>query len=478
MQESRADSQSELYHLDRSLPLPLYIQLADGLECEMREGRLAAGQRLPSARDLARRHGTTPVTVNQAFRRLRARGLVVSRVGSGTYVSGCAASAPPVRARAAFLHLDRREPPASLFPTDVVRQIMDRILDEEGGEAFAYGEPGGDAALKEVLTSDLVEAGFGISERAVVVFSGAQQALSLLFRVWLQRGDWVLVERPTYPGVLRLLQQVGARVESVEVGPEGPDLERLAQALAVRPVRLLYTMPVYHNPTGICWSPERKRRVAELCAERGVLLVEDDALSGLDFGQGRPQALAACAPACRNIAYVRSFSMILMPGFRLGFCLAPRDLANTLTRAKEQADLLTSGFFQRVLCRFISAGHMRRHLGVIEPYYRALFGRAVAAATEILGGAGFRLTPGAGGPSLWCRLPDGVSGDRFQRHCIAAGVGVVPGEQYSVDQSTADGVGLAFSRLRTEEWIDGLQRVASAAAAARTVSHPSGRASR
>jgi DNA-binding transcriptional MocR family regulator len=464
--------------LDRALRRPLYIQLADGLERDLRAGRLAPGQRLPSARELARRHGTTPVTVNQAFRRLRTRGLVVSRVGSGTYACGAAAGPPRAHAKGAFLHLDRREPPASLFPADDIRQIMDRILDEEGGEAFAYGDPGGDAALKEVLSGELVAGGFGISERDVVVFSGAQQALSLLFRVWLQRGDWVVVERPTYPGVLRLLQQVGARVEAVDVGAEGPDPERLAQALSLRPVRLVYTMPVYHNPTGLCWSAERKRQVAALCAARGALLVEDDALSGLDFGQGRPQALAACAPGCRDIAYVRSFSMILMPGFRLGFCLAPRALANTLVRAKEQADLLTSGFFQRVLCRFISAGHMRRHLEVIEPYYQGLFRRATAAANEILGAAGFRLTRGVGGPSLWCRLPDGVPGELFQRYCISAGVGVVPGEQYSVDQSTADGVGLAFSRLRTEEWIDGLQRVAGAAAAARNASHPGERQDR
>lgn len=467
MQEPAASKQSDIYHFDRTLGVPVYVQLADGIERAIRSGVVKPGAKLPSARVLARTHGTTPVTVNQAFRRLRSRGMVVSRAGSGTYVSG-SVSAPvsPVGA-GSFLHLDRREPPASLFPADVVRQIMDRILDEEGGEAFAYGDAGGDGALKDVLTGELVDAGFGTAERDVVVFSGAQQALSLLLRAWLQPGDGVLVERPTYPGMLRLLQQAGARVEAVDVGPEGPDPERVAQVLSVRPVRLMYAMPVYHNPTGICWSLACKRRVAELCAERGVLLVEDDALSGVDFGQGRPRALAACVPAFHGVFYVRSFSMILMPGFRLGFCLAPRDLANALKRAKEQSDLLTSGFFQRVLCRFISEGHMRRHLTLIEPYYRDLFARATTAAGEHLGAAGFRLTPGSGGPSLWARLPDGVPGDLFQRHCIHAGVGIVPGEHYSTDQSTADGVGLAFSRLGSEAWTEGLRRVARAAQAAR-----------
>lgn len=463
---------SELYHFDRALPVPVYVQLAEGIERGIRSGAVPAGSKLPSARALARALGTTPVTVNQAFGRLRSRGMVVSRAGSGTYVSGRVPAAGRGPAPGAFLRLDRREPPASLFPADVVRQIMDRILDEEGGEAFAYGDAAGESALKEVLLAELVAAGFGTSGRDVVVFSGAQQALSLLLRACVQRGDWVLVERPTYPGMLGMLQQAGARVEAVDVGPGGPDPDRVAHILSVRPIRLLYAMPVYHNPTGICWSPECQRRVAELCSRAGVLLVEDDALSGIDFGHGRPRALAARVPACRDVCYIRSFSMILMPGFRLGFCLAPRQLANTLRRVKEQADLLTSGFFQRVLCRFLSEGHMRRHLALIEPYYRALYAAAVAAAEAGLGEAGFRLTRGHGGPSLWARLPDGVAGDAFQRHCIREGVGVVPGEQYSTDQSTADGVGLAFSRLSTEEWVEGLRRVARAAAAAHQERRP------
>ncbi len=458
---------SELYHLERDDPRPLYVQLADQLERAIRDGALGPGVRLPSARSLASALATTPVTVQQAFQRLRSRGLAASRVGSGTYVAGSRPAAAAPAGQAAHISLDRREPPAALFPADVIRQIMDRILDDEGGEAFAYGDPGGDRDLKEVLSGDLVESGFGLSGRDLVVFSGAQQALSLLFRAHLQRGDWVVVERPTYPGVLRLLQQSGARVEAVDVGPDGPDPERLAQVLDMRPVRLVYSLPVYHNPTGLCWSVECKRRVAELCAARGVVLVEDDALSGVDFGHGRPRALAACAPACRNVVYVRSFSMILMPGFRLGYCLAPRELANTLKRAKEEADLLTSGFFQRVLCRFISEGHMRRHLTLIEPYYRDLFARATAAAEAILAPAGFSLTPGRGGPSLWARLPEAVPGGLFGRHCIREGVGVVPGESYSLDQSTADGVGLAFSRLHPEAWEEGLRRVARAADAAR-----------
>jgi DNA-binding transcriptional MocR family regulator len=415
---------------------------------------------------LAQAAGTTPVTVSQAYRRLREKGLVVSRVGSGTYVAGLGTPASQAEPIPDFIHLDRREPPPILFPTDVIRQIMDRILDEEGGEAFAYGDPGGYAPLRDVLISQLVDEGFAVNGRDLVVFSGAQQALSLLLRSQVQRGDWVLVERPTYPGMLRLLERAGAQVEVIETGPDGPDPERLEHILRLRPIRLFYSMPIYHNPTGICWSPERQRQIAELCETRGVLLVEDDALGALDFGSGRQRPISVNAPACRNVVHIRSFSLVLMPGFRLGFCLAPRDLANTLKRAKEQADLLSSGFFQRVLCRFISEGHLKRHLAVIEPYYRDLFEQAVTQARDSLAPLGFGVAPAVGGPSLWCHLPEGTRAEAFERSCIRAGVSIRSGAVYAPNEATADSFAIDFGRLSPHVLAAGFARLASAASRA------------
>ena len=386
----------ELVQVDRASEVPLYVQIAERIGQAIANGDLGPGERLPPGRELARAAGTTPVTVNQAYRRLRERGLVVSRVGSGTYVAGRSAPVCGPEAVPDLIHLDRREPPPALFPTEVLRGVMDRILDEEGGEAFAYGNPGGYGPLREALLSQLIEEGFATADRDLVVFSGAQQALSLLLRSQVQRGDWVLVERPTYPGLLRLLEHAGARVETVDLGAEGPDPDEVGHLLDLRPVRLFYTMPLYHNPTGVCWSSERQRRIARLCEAKGVVLVEDDALGALDFGCGRPRPISVTAPSCRQVVHVRSFSLLLMPGFRLGFCLAPRDLANTLKRAKEQADLLSSGFFQRVLCRFLSEGHFKRHLAVIEPYYRDLFAHALRTARETIEPLGFGVGPAVG----------------------------------------------------------------------------------
>ncbi len=443
--------------------MPLYVQIAERIARAILDGDLRPGERLPAGRDLARLAHTTPVTINQAFRRLREKGYVVSRVGSGTYVAGMATPTGPQEPVPDFIHLDRREPPPALFPTEVIRRIMDRILDEEGGEAFAYGEPGGYAALREVLLSRLIDEGFATANRDLVVFSGAQQALSLLLRSQVQPGDWVLVERPTYPGLLRLLERSGARVEAVDTSPEGPDPDEIEHVLRARPIRLFYAMPVYHNPTGFCWSAERQRQIARLCEERGVTLVEDDALSALDYGVGLQHPVSVNAPACRNVVHIRSFSLLLMPGFRLGFCLAPRDLANTLKRAKEQADLLSSGFFQRVLCRFISEGHLKRHLAVIEPYYRDLFHHALAAARTILEPAGFSISPPAGGPSLWCRLPEGTVPSAFLRACIRAGVGVRAGSDYAPNEAAADSIAVDFGRLPAHVLAAGFERLVAAA---------------
>ncbi len=463
-QENPSSYLIELAHLRRDGEVPLYVQMAERLARAIAEGELKPGERLPAGRDLAKLAGTTPVTVSQAFRRLRDKGLAVSRVGSGTYVAGMAAPQAAPAAIPDFIHCDRREPPASLFPTEVVRRIMDRILDEEGGEAFAYGEPGGYGPLREVLLAQLVDEGFATANRDLVVFSGAQQALSLLLRSHVQPGDRVLVERPTYPGMLRLLERTGARVEMVDTGPGGPDPERIGQLLRFRPVRLFYTMPLYHNPTGVCWSPDRQRHIARLCEENGVTLVEDDALGVLDYGAGRQRPPSVTVPACRSTVHIRSFSLLLMPGFRLGFCLAPRDLANSLKRAKEQADLLSSGFFQRVLCRIISEGHLKRHLAVIEPYYRDLFQQALAVAKQTLEPAGFAICPPLGGPSLWCRLPAGIAPAAFQRACIRQGVGIRPGAGYALDEATADSFALEFGHLPPRHFAAACERLRAAGA--------------
>lgn len=421
-------------------------QLAEGI----RRGRLPPRTRLPAARDLARRLGVNPATVVTAYRQLVRDGLVESHSGRGTVVCPPLTAAPADGAAGAS-PLESL-PDLDLFPTAAVRRVILHILDTEGGRAFGYDEPGGYPPLQASIRRYLEQGGIDCGGQTLTIFSGAQQGLSVISSVFLNRGDWVLVERPTYPGILRLLRRAGAQVEAVDVGPGGPDLRAVERVLATRPVRLAYLMPVYQNPTGVCYRESVARRMLQLCAAHGVMIVEDDTLSDLDFGAGRHRPLRALAGPAADLLYLKSFSRLLLPGFRLGFCLAPERHASVLRRAKEEADLFTSGFFQRVLHLLLAHGYFAEHLAELEKRERRRFRAAVAEARRELLPVGFRLLPPAGGPRLWCLLPPGVAPERFAAACAERRLAVAAGTEFSPDGATATGLSLVYGGVAPAAW--------------------------
>ncbi len=451
--------------LEREAKTPLAEQIAAGIRLRIREGALPPHAKLPPARTLAKRLGVNPATVVAAYRKLAAEGWTASRVGSGTYVcpqldipaaglvpAGGRLGAEP---RAASSHFNLRSTGArpveagggsatEIFPAVVLKRIIDHILDREGARAFGYTEVAGHPPLLEALRGYLREGGIEQGDDEIIIFSGAQQGLSVIVQALLHPGDWVAVERPTYPGILRLLQRAGACVEAVDLLPDGaPDLRAIERLFRTRPIRLFYGMPVYQNPTGACYPPEARRRLLELCAKHGVTLVEDDSLSDLDFGNGVFRPLRAYqAPSTKHeaaeIIYLKSFSRLLMPGFRLGFCLAPPRVAAMLRRVKEESDLSTSGFFQRVLHLFLHHGYFREHLAQLQAMESARFAEAVKQVENVLLPAGFRWLRPQGGARVWLQLPVGADAAAFFAESARRGLPLKPGAEFAPDGATAD----------------------------------------
>jgi len=145
-----------------------------------------------------------------------------------------------------------------------------------------------------------------LAGRDLVIFSGAQQGLSVIIQALVQRNDWALVERPTYPGILRLLQRAGAQLASMDMTATGPDLRACERLFKTRPVKLVYAMPTYQTPTGLCYDAAARVRLLELCREFGVMLVEDDARSDLDYGHGRRPPLVCETRPTDNILYLKA----------------------------------------------------------------------------------------------------------------------------------------------------------------------------
>jgi DNA-binding transcriptional MocR family regulator len=445
--------QSVSIHIDRHTGVPACRQIAAALEAEIRTGGLRPGNRLPPARTLAAKLQVNPVTVVTAFRRLAAAGWVESRVGSGTYVTRARVSPPPASGRRP------RRGRNDAFSGKALKKVINRILDADGVAAFGSDEVAGYGPLRAQLRHYLTTLGIDPGEQEVLLFSGAQQALSVIVHTLLRRDDWVLIEKPTYPGIIHLLQRAGVQIATVELGPDGPDLLALERVVRARPIRLFYAMPTYQNPTGVSYTKEVARAVLRICAENGVTIVEDDALSDLDYGRGRTGTLRALAGAGQDLYYVKSFSRLLMPGFRMGFCLVPASTAEPLKRMKQEADLFSSGFLQRIVCGLLVDGHFAAHVRDLEQAERRRFSLALSAAHDMLDGAGFRILEPAGGSRLWVRLPAGIDPDVFFPICAREGMALRPGAEFAPDASTARAFSLTFAGVAFPDWRQLLERL-------------------
>jgi DNA-binding transcriptional MocR family regulator len=429
--------------VDPHLHDPLYQQIVAAVRDRILSGTLRPGQRLPTTRALAQTLGVNPVTTARAYRELAARGWVSSRVGRGTFVCVQSGRDPARRADTAM---------ADLFPMGVLRRLLNDVIDQEGAGAFAYDDAGGYTGLRTTLASFLESDGFDLSDHEVVVFSGAQQGLSILLKVLVGPGDWVLVERPTYPGILRLLERSGARVESMDLSSGGPDVRTLDRLFRTRPFRLAYVMPTFQNPTGVCYTDDRKRVLAELCREHGVALIEDDAFSDLDYGGGRARPLRAVAAPFSEGIYLKSFSHVMLPGFRLGFCLCSPRLSELVRAAKAEADLFSSGFFQRVLTRFIDGSHFSEHLSRLEVFERERLQSVLAAVAEPFRECGVSYVVPSGGVNLWCCLPSGVDCRHFFASCVHLGLPVTRGAEFSASGGLERYFALSFAEMPPADW--------------------------
>lgn len=475
--------------LTRADSRPLCEQLRERVATEIRAGRIRPGERLPSTRKVAEELGVNRQTVVEAYRRLELDGLVRQRVGSGTYVLDAAAAAVDRRARTglasrAVRGLDgleeRRELPAAPgdaidlaaiapdeegFPSEELGACVQEALAERGGEVLGYGPVTGDPELRELVAERLRDRGVELDAAELVIVGGAQQGLDLILRATVDPGDLVVTEAPTYHLGLDLLRFHGLDVATVPLLPgDAPgtsrlDVERLDALLARKPV-LVYCMPNYQNPTGLCLDLESRRALATACARAGALLVEDDYEVELAYEGERLPPLSAL-PEADEVAYVGTLSKALCPGLRVGWVAGSPRLIERLARVKRVSDLSGSPLLQAAAAKLISSGaydrHLERVVGENRERMRVLRESLVRDLPE-----GCRSTHPLGGHAAWVRLPAGLSARSVAEEAARAGVIVSPGDLFETESSSVDGLRLSVARASSEEIPRGVAALAEA----------------
>ena len=470
--------------IDHDSDVPVYRQIVERVRSALADGRLAAGSKLPPTREIARQLGVNRNTVVAAYEALAAEGLVTSHTGRGTFALEPAIEAGPAATGAGgawmtsfsravegpgvagLLSIFRvamasdgisfagSYPAAELMPVERFRTAMDAVLLRNGAEILSYGPTSGYLPLREAIAEDMRRKGSPVAAEGILITNGSQQAVDLVFRTLLDRGDPVVLEEPTYTGALSALSSLGARLVGVPVDDEGIRPDLLAIALERHRPRVLYVQPTFHNPTTRVMGEARRLEVLSLAARHGCAVVEDDWASDLRF-EGTDLPTLHALDGGRRVIYLSTFSKKLLPGLRVGWMAAPPAVLDRLIALKQIEDHGSSPLLQAALHEFLADGGLREHLDRVRPAYRD--------RRDIMLGAmrrhfpdGVAWTRPEGGLFLWVTLPDGIdSADLF----VAARerqVLISRGELFHSDGSGSDTLRLTYASVRPAQIESGI----------------------
>ncbi len=369
-----------------------------------------------------------------------------------------------VTARPDIISLAGGLPAPELFPVDEYRRAFEWVLEADGAQALQYGPSEGYLPLRRLLAERLSRFGMPCGSDDLLVTNGSQQALDLMGKVFLNPGDTVLVETPTYLGALQAFNQYQATYTIVPMDEDGMRVDEVERVLAQRsaraPIKFIYALPNFQNPTGRSMSLERRRRLVELASHYGVPIVEDD-----PYGELRYEG--AALPTLKSldteglVIYLGTFSKILAPGFRLGWMLAGPEVMEVLMHGKQPSDLHTGMAQQMATYEVAKGGFVDQHVERIKDFYRERRDVMLRSIQEHFP-ADAHYTRPAGGLFVWAELPRDIDTRELLLEAIEEKVAFVPGQGFHADGSGTNTMRLNFSNVPPEQLQTGVQRLGHA----------------
>jgi 2-aminoadipate transaminase len=343
-----------------------------------------------------------------------------------------------VAARPEIVSLAGGMPYITALPLDAVGEMAGQLVADRGAVALQYMSAQGDPGLRECICDVMALEGIRAHPDEVVVTVGSQQALDLITRIFVNPGDVVLAEGPSYVGALGTFSSYQANVVHVPMDDAGLVPEALAETIAGlaaerRRVKFLYTVPSFHNPGGVTLAVQRRARVLEICQRAGLLVIEDNPYGLLGF-DGEPLR-ALRADDAQGVVYLGTFSKTIAPGLRVGWALAPPGIRDKLVLAAEAAVLCHSSLAQLMVREYLEG------LAAVMP-------------------DGCRWTRPAGGFYVWLQLPPGLNSKAMLPRAISSRVAYVPGTGFYADGSGAGHLRLSYCFPEPSRIREGVRRLA------------------
>jgi len=303
-------------------------------------------------------------------------------------------------------------PAPELFPVDEYRRAFEYVLETDGPLALQYGPSEGYRPLRAFIAQRLAGAGISCSVDDILITNGSQQALDLIGKILLNPGDQVMVENPTYLGALQAFNQYQASYTVVPMDEDGMIVDDVERQLAAqrsspgaRPIKFIYAVPNFQNPTGRSLSGPRRRQLVQIASHYGVPIIEDDPYGELRY-EGEPLPSLKSLDTDGTVIYLGTFSKILAPGFRLGWIVATEQAFESLLHGKQPADLHTGMAQQMATYQVVQSGFLEPHVLKIRDFYRERRDVMLRALGEYFPPQAHFTHP-AGGLFVWAELPRG-----------------------------------------------------------------------
>jgi len=356
-------------------------------------------------------------------------------------------------------------PAPEVFPVEQFKEACNTVLDEFGAQALQYSTTEGYRPLREMIARHATRFGIDIAPDNILITSGSQQALDFIGRVFINQGDHIVCESPTYLGALQAWNAYGAQYISVPSDENGMIVDELEKALRVGP-KFIYVLPNFQNPAGSTLNLERRKMLVELADRYGVPIIEDDPYGQLRYEGEHLPAVVTLDSQFRgddgtytgNVIYLSTFSKILAPGIRLAWVVAPQEVIRKLVMAKQAADLHTATFNQIVAFEVGKHGFLDEHVKFIRATYKERRDVMLETMEEVFPSS-VRWTHPQGGMFLWGILPKGMDAAEVLKVAIEKKVAFVPGGSFHPNGGGENTMRLNFSFSSPEIIREGITRL-------------------
>ena len=315
-------------------------------------------------------------------------------------------------------------PSPDSFPLDLVLELTEKVINKYGSTSLQYDTTEGFTPLRKSLIEYLKTKGINAKLENIYITSGSQGFLDALGKLLISPGDYVAVEGPTYLAALQAFNAYEANYLQMKTDEEGLVPESLEEVITSYPVKFVYTIPTFQNPSGKTIKTGRREQIAEIIRKYDVLLIEDDPYSALRYKGEELPPIKSMAPG--NVIYTSTFSKIFSPGIRVGFFVAPEKFGKWMVLVKQGIDLNTCTFTQALANEYLCGGYVHKQIQKIIKLYRPKLFTMLNAIEEYFPD-NFKWSDPDGGMFLWVEGPQGMDMEVIYKHALEKGVGFVPG---------------------------------------------------